>query len=252
LALQNRKGSDLSAEELRYIEHLYDAGIAWTDSQIGALFAALAERGRLDRAIVVVTADHGEEFQEHGKLLHTQVYDEHLRVPLLISFPEMRGEHGPACRPRPALPEATAGRTQALAQHVDLIATLTDCLGIDLPAGVQGHSLLPVFGGAASTRDAVYFDTPRGTQRGILRDGWKLIEAPASGRQRLYQLDGDPAERHDVSAREPERTRALAGELAAHGRENEAGRVEGENVAVPEEVHRALESLGYIREEPAP
>ena len=252
LALQNRKGSDLSADELRYIEHLYDAGIAWTDSQVGALLAALAARGRLDRAIVIVTADHGEEFQEHGRLLHTQIYDEHLRIPLLISLPEMRGGSGPACRPSPARPELEAGRTQALAQHVDLLATLTDCLGIDLPPGVQGSSLLPALAGATPSRDAAFFDTPRGTQYGILRDGWKLIETPASGRRRLFQLDGDPAERRDVSAREPERTRALASELAAHRHENETKRVEGENVAVPEEVHKALESLGYVREEPAP
>jgi len=103
-----------------------------------------------------------------------------------------------------------------------------------------------------STRDAAFFDTPRGNQHGILRDGWKLIETPASGRRRLYQVDRDPGEQQDVAAREPERTNALAAELAAHRRENEARRVEGANVAVPEEVHKALESLGYIREEPAP
>lgn len=249
LALQNRNGSRLSAEELRYTEHLYDAGIAWTDAQIGALLDALAERGRLDRTIIILAADHGEEFQEHGKLLHTQIYDELLRIPLLISLPEMRGASGPSCRPRPSLPAAAAGRTRALAQHVDLLPTLADCLGIDAPPGVQGRSLLPVFGGATSIRDAAYFDTPRGNQTGILRDDWKLIEMPASGRRRLYRLDQDPGEQHDVSAREPARTDALAAELAAHRRENEAGRVDGADVAVPESIHKALESLGYVREE---
>jgi arylsulfatase A-like enzyme len=252
LTLQNREGSTLSAEELRYIEHLYDAGIAWTDAQIGALLDALAKRGRLGRAIIVLTADHGEEFQEHGKLLHTQAYDEALRIPLLISLPEMRGGRGPTCRPRPALPSTAAGRTRALAQHVDLLPTLADCLGIEPPPGVQGHSLFPVLGGAAAARDAAYFDTPRGNQRGILRDDWKLIEMPVSGRRRLYQVDRDPGEQQDVSAREPARTDALAAELAAHRRENEAGRVDGMDVAVPESVHKALESLGYVREGSAP
>jgi arylsulfatase A-like enzyme len=252
LTLQNRTGTTLSAEELLYIEHLYDASIAWTDAQIGLLFDALAKRGRLDRAIIVVTADHGEEFQEHGKMLHTQIYDELLRIPLLISLPEMRGERGPTCRPRPGLPSVAAGRTRAMAQHVDLLPTLADCLGIDSPPGVQGHSLFPVLGGAAPTRDAAYFDTPRGSQTGILRDGWKLIETPASGRRRLFQVEQDPGEKQDVATREPARTDALAAELAAHRRENEADRVEGMDVAVPESVHKALESLGYVREGSAP
>jgi arylsulfatase A-like enzyme len=249
LAQQNRSGFALTPDELRYVEKLYDAGVAWTDAQIGALLDALAQRGRLDRAIVVITADHGEEFHEHGKLLHSQVFDELLRIPLVVSLPEMRGGAGPACRPREDGAHFAPGRTNALAQHVDLLPTLAECLGVATPAGVQGRSLLGALAGGAGPRDAAFLDTPKGHQRGIVRDGWKLIEVPASGKRRLHHLDADPREQTDLAAREPARADALAAELAAHQRENEAGRIAGESLEVPEDVHEALEALGYLREE---
>src|SRR5690606_22206633 len=127
LVEQNRRGLDLRAEELAYLRGLYDAGIAYTDAQVGALLDGLAARGRLDRAIVVLTADHGEEFGEHGRLLHTQVYDESLRIPLLVSLPEMRGAAAPGCRPRPGAAPAAAGRSDALVQLVDVFPTLAEC-----------------------------------------------------------------------------------------------------------------------------
>jgi len=252
IAQQNRKGPDLTPEELEHLRGLYDAGVAWTDAQLGALLDGLDARGRLRDAIVIVTADHGEEFLEHGKLLHTQVFEESMRIPLVVSLPEMRGAKGPSCRPLAGLATPAPGRTGALVQHVDLLPTLAECLGFPLPAGVQGRSFRAVLAGGASARDAVYFDTPRGTQIGMLRDGWKLVEAPPSGRRRLYRLDRDPGERTDLAQQEPERVAAMAAELARHREENEAARVAGERVDVPDEVHEALEALGYVREDEKP
>lgn len=252
LAEQNRRGLDLRDDELAYLRGLYDAGIAYTDAQVGALLDGLAARGRLDRAIVIVTADHGEEFGEHGRLLHTQVYDELLRVPLLISLPEMRGATTSGCRPRTPSLAAPAGRSSALVQHVDVLPTLADCLDVPPPPAVQGRSFLAVLGWGAGSREAVYLDTPRGWQRGILRDGWKLVEMPASGTRRLYHVEGPSGDRQDVASAHPERVATLAAELDRHRRENEAGRVAGEQIAVPDHVHEALEALGYLREAPDP
>jgi arylsulfatase A-like enzyme len=249
LARQNKQGPDLRPEEIDHLRGLYDASIAYTDAQVGALLDGLDQRGRLRDAIVIVTADHGEEFLEHGRLLHTQVYEEAMRVPLLVSLPEQRGARGASCRPRPGFAPQPPGRTDALVQHVDLLPTLADCLGFPVPAAVQGRSFLAALGGGPSARDAVYFDTPRGSQRGILRDGWKLIVTPTSGRRRLFHLERDPAEKQDLAAREPARVAALAEELARHRTENEAGRVAGERIEVPDAVHEALEALGYLRED---
>ena len=67
---------------------LYDGEIAWTDRHVGLLIERLEEHGLLDETIVVVTADHGEEFFEHGRFGHRkELYDESVRVPLVVRYP---------------------------------------------------------------------------------------------------------------------------------------------------------------------
>ena len=143
---------------LAYVRRLYDAGVAYTDSQVGRLLMGLKKRGRLDDAIIIITSDHGEEFQEHGMLLHSQAYEEQMRVPLLISFPEMRGRPAVACKTRPD--GISPSRVPHVVQHVDLVPTLIECLGIDGPAGLQGESLLAAMDGGTVEREAAYFVSP--------------------------------------------------------------------------------------------
>src|SRR5262249_6323446 len=89
----------LSEVELEYVRSLYEGGIRSWDTALGHLLEGLARLGVLDSTIVVVTADHGEEFQEHGRLKHgTSLYDETLHVPLVIT--------GPGIAPRRATEQA--------------------------------------------------------------------------------------------------------------------------------------------------
>lgn len=252
LALLNRENIPVSREARRHLADLYDAGLAYTDDRVGALLDALESRGRLERMIIIVTSDHGEEFQEHGRLLHTQTYEELVRIPLLVSLPEMRGRPGPSCRGREEAATVRPGRAPGLVQHVDLLPTLAECIDFPTPGRVQGTSFLSGVFGAATRRDAVYFDTVDGSQRGVLReDGWKLIEWPRRGQRRLYQLGSDPGEQVDHSDRNPELVAILAEQLESHLAEASAGGVVVDEISVPEEVHRALEALGYVRDEPA-
>lgn len=254
LLRQNQRGIDFSADELEHIRGLYDAGIAYTDEHLGALLDGLAARDRLEHAIVIVTSDHGEEFGEHGRMLHTQVYEELMRVPLLVSLPEMRDRPGPSCRPREesdAAPAPTAGRSDALVQFVDLLPTVAECLDLQTPVGVQGTSFLTALQGEEGVRPVAYFDTPSGLQRGVLRDGWKLVESTGPGIRRLYNLDDDPHERSDVAAEHPEQVELLAAELVSHYEENKTGLVVGESTPVQDTVRQALEALGYLLETPA-
>src|SRR5690606_24992699 len=123
-------------------------------------------------------------------------------------------------QPRPGAAPAAGGRSDALVQHVDVLPTLAECLGVEPPPAVQGQSFLAALSGGPAARQAAYFDTPRGWQRGILRDGWKLVEMPASGTRRLYRLDGASGDREDVASAHPERVAALADELERHRHEN--------------------------------
>ena len=84
--------------------------------------------GRLDSALVVVTADHGEEFMDHGMLGHTKtLYDEVLRVPLLIRFPAGIGRSEPT-------PVAL----------LDVMPTILRTLDLETPEGMEGTALTPM------------------------------------------------------------------------------------------------------------
>ena len=78
----------LTDSDIRHIKALYDCEIVRTDASVGALVDSLEAWGRLERAMIIITADHGEEFLEHGSLDHGQtLYDESLKVPLVIFAP---------------------------------------------------------------------------------------------------------------------------------------------------------------------
>lgn len=104
---------------------VYDAGIRYADQAIGTLLAGLDSQGRLAQATVIVSADHGEGFGEHGFYLHAHhFWDEVIHVPLIIKSPKM----GQGVEPR-------------LAQSIDVTATILDLADADA-SGVAGHSLL--------------------------------------------------------------------------------------------------------------
>src|SRR5262249_13415714 len=77
-------------EEARFLHGVYQAGIRFTDDQLGGLFQSLRDSGVLARSIVVIVGDHGEEFFEHGHWQHEDLYEECLRVPLIVRLPDGR------------------------------------------------------------------------------------------------------------------------------------------------------------------
>ena len=240
----NQRGGQLSASERQYLMKLYDAGVAYTDHQIGELLDALDTNALLEHSIVILTSDHGEEFQEHGELLHAQIFEEGVRIPLLVSLPEMRGSTIASCQRGADAPAPAAGRVEGLAQLVDVFATLVECLGIEAPERLQGQSFLDMLSGGTGAREWAYFESSRARQRGILREGWKLVEfhdRPA----RLFDLSADPDERSDVAGQHPDIVDRLGTELARYADENDRTRSQGEGFTVPLEVERALEALGY-------
>ncbi len=137
----------LSPEDIAFIEDRYDGGLAYLDRQLGALFDGLREAGVLDDTIVIVTADHGEAFAEHGEEWFThdrQLVDEIIHVPLLIRLPG--GAKG-------------GRRVDELVQGVDLLPTVLELSRIPAPGWEgSGLSLVPTFGGRSLGRDAVFAD----------------------------------------------------------------------------------------------
>jgi len=178
-----RLARDLSPEELRLEMDAYDGAISYIDAQIGRLLDGLRERGVLDRTLVIVTADHGEEFGEHGVFLHGHsLYLPSLHVPLVIRYPA----RVPAGR-----------RVEEPVTLRDLAATVADLAGA-CDAGFPGRSLAVQWGdpgcadgvGAspllASVRRGVRVPAAYPTARG---DMYSTFDA-----QRRYILNGDGVE----------------------------------------------------------
>ncbi|MEO8275451.1 MAG: sulfatase [Thermoanaerobaculia bacterium] len=119
-----------SPEAVAYFEALYDASIRYADDQLRQLFSDIEGAGLARDTTIILTSDHGEEFREHGRLVHTQIYPECLHIPLLIVHPGLT--HG-----------VRIGR---LVQTIDYAPTLYDLAGIPPPPKLSGVSLKPLLG----------------------------------------------------------------------------------------------------------
>lgn len=109
----------------------YAEAVARMDLDVGVIADALQKRGRLDKTIIVILADHGESIDDHGELLHGDAYfDGVVHIPMLVRVPGMTGH-----------PIA------ALTSQVDVLPTLLDLVGAVSPAGIDGSSMLPLFTG---------------------------------------------------------------------------------------------------------
>jgi arylsulfatase A-like enzyme len=228
------------APALARVIGLYDGEIAFADLKIGELLAALGSRNLLRRAVVAFSADHGEEFQEHGGWTHKRtVYQELLHVPLAVRLPGIGGR-------RVAQPVSS----------IDLAPTLLDALGIAAPASFRGVSLLPLARGVPLAERGLIAETERGADgnhRLALRRGrLKYLlttsrggsPAPPILREELYDLASDPRETRSLN--DAAELPALRRELVAY---LVAARARTRVIATklsPEERER-LRALGYLQ-----
>ena len=130
----NRQGEMPDERTLEYYRALYDAQILYLDDLLREFFARLEDLGLADDVTVVLTSDHGEEFAEHGQLLHEQVYRETLHVPLIMVHPDLDDGR----------------RVGELVESIDIAPTLLELAGIEFPSPVSGRSLLPLLAGNAA------------------------------------------------------------------------------------------------------
>ncbi|MFO0606888.1 MAG: sulfatase [Polyangiales bacterium] len=174
-------------------EARYDAECSAADDGLASLRAAFERRGR--RALWVVTADHGEEFGEHGGSFHgTTLYDEQVRVPLVLEAPGL----SPAVVDEPA-------------SLVDLAPTLLAGVGLPRPAGVRGNNLgALVLGGARGTRAFA----ATGTLRMVATARDKLVVDLADNTLERYDLARDPRESRNLADDDPARARSLRAEVS--------------------------------------
>ncbi len=165
----------------------YSNALHYADQALGALAGGLRARGLEDKILWIVFGDHGEAFGQHpGNYGHTFfLYDENIRVPFLVVAPGLVDE------------PVRVGRVVSL---LDTAPTILDLLGLPAPEGYQGHSMLE-----PSPRMALFFTDYSLGLLGLRDERWKFTHELESGRSKLFDLDADALERHDLSARHPGR-----------------------------------------------
>lgn len=211
----------------------YLAEVAFADRAFGRLLDALKSSGRLERTIVVVTADHGEGRGEHGEVSHGMLlHDATQHVPLVVR-----------------VPGAKAGRCDALVRLCDLAPTLLELLGVAAPPGLDGRSLAAAFRGGELDDEDGYLETIS-TQLsfdlaplfGVRSREWKLV---LGARPHLWRLADDPGELKDVAADHPDVVAALTRKLL-HLRDGRGPALQRDLRAVTGDELKVLGGIGYV------
>jgi len=243
----------LDPEDVQHLIDSYDEGIRYTDAQLGRFLDDLERRGRYDDTLILVTSDHGEEFGEHGSVIHWQLYFQpNLRIPLIVRPPG--SVEGPL-------------RIADPAELIDILPTLLALAETDPLAAAQGRSLLPAMStkrddeGALPLREAAGEKTDRVALgwwpdpeqlpvRSIVQGDHQLIfNEFAAGRDELYDVVADPMTQNDLALEKPE----LAARLRALGlqgmRDNRPIEATGDatELMLDPEIYEQLRALGYER-----
>ena len=244
----------LPEQERLSASDLYDAEVRYTDRMlIGPLLDTLRETGLYDRTLVIVTSDHGEEFYEHGAWTHgADLYDESLKVPLLIKFPRSR---------------FAGRRVESIVRLTDIMPTILMETGARVSdLGLDGRDLVPLLMGrergdreflAELASNRVQSPIPRkiainsGRMKLILNQPYSpevlaffTTPPPARAQLEVYGLDKDPQEKRNAADENAAIARALVRrieELAAKSRKRRVG-----ETILSEELREQLKALGYF------
>jgi arylsulfatase A-like enzyme len=244
---------DIRPGQLAYLFSQYAGELRWTDEHLGRFFRLLMERGLWENTLLILTADHGEEFFDHGEKGHkNNVYAETVRVPLIVKYPgQKQGE-----------------RDDRLVSLVDLLPTVLDVTRTEVSFPLHGRSLRAI---PAPAQRPIYFELlstwylrgedgrPFARRRrwyGVREGDYKLVwsESDEASEQQdrsyeLFNVRDDPVEQVDLSARDPAKSEALARALEeGMGRSRQAARRyrRGGKASLSEEERERLRALGYL------
>jgi arylsulfatase A-like enzyme len=224
----------LDGEDRDHLVDLYDAEIRQLDAEVGRLLDFVGESGLAPTTIVALTSDHGEEFLDHGSVLHGHtLYQELLAVPLIV-----RG---------PGIPAGL--RVSTVASLVDVAPTLLSLAAAPIPSGIDGVDLSRQWStpSAVPPERAVFAEADSKNAepdvlRMVRRGRWKLLYDLLRRTSEIFDLVTDPRERVDRAQAEAEVAGDLSSELEQF---MDGARAVAEPVAIPADVRERLRSLGY-------
>lgn len=215
---------------------LYDQDIAFLDHHLGRLFGWLKDQGLYENTIIILTADHGEEFYEHGGWWHgTTLFGEQISVPLIIKFPE----------------SARAGTVELdFARSLDISPTILDVAELPVPEGWQGRTL---WSDSEPPEWVFAEEDHEGNQVvAVIQGSYKFIQANEDNPRGLlpeafYDLSSDPGEFDNLweTRAELARSLGLVDLLNRAQAEARSKRVEAESGALDPAIEEQLRNLGY-------
>jgi len=227
----------LDEDDREDLVQLYDAEIRYTDDHLDDLLHRLDELGVRDDTAVMVCADHGEAFGEHGRYgHHPYLYDELVKVPLIVDTPGV-----------------TADPCDTQIELLDIGPTIYDLTGVETPDSVQGTSVLDAIDGerdeiaitAASGENVVAENVDEWKFFACRTPEWKCFWRVADGEVELYDLIDDSAESQDRSQQEPDTVDRLRSHIEDHLDEARATELSLPDIEHSGEVKQRLRDLGY-------
>lgn len=223
--------AELTQSERQTLVDLYDAEIRYVDTEIERLAHTISTHWS-EPTVTIVTADHGEEFMDHGAYSHGTLHDEGIHVPLLLDD-DSRGR-----------------RHDDLVGLIDIPPTIVELTGATIPDNWYGESLRPVLDGASLDRDAVFgnWGDPDGDDQEFYYRSheWKYISDNESGE--LYHLPNDPDEQVDVADEYPEIVTEIQDRIDAHRHEITETHRDIAQTDIDSYTKERLAHLGYREE----
>ena len=221
---------DLEEPDLETLRSFYKSEVSFTDHHVGRVLEHLRAKGRLEDTLVVFTADHGEEFHDHGALGHQHtLYEELVHVPLIVRAP------GRA-------PERARGTVERTVASIDVYPTVLDVLGFEPSRPLEGRSLF----GPDEPRLVFSETSKRLHVRAVVSDRMKLVGHLGDRTIELFELGSDPGETRDLSAERPEEAARLRRALEEWTAEVRRKRYRGAELELSPEEAGHLQELGYV------
>jgi arylsulfatase A-like enzyme len=222
--------------EIEKAKGLYDAAIKYVDDAIGWLLDKA--NSRLENTIIIITADHGDEFGEHGKFTHLTLYDGIIHVPLIITGPRVKA--GAIVREQVSL--------------FDLAPTIVDLLGLGVVHAFRGESLLPLIKGKTKmTRNVVSTFCHLGVKERLFAcrsPKWKYICAKSTDTitvtlaEEFYNLEDDPGEAVNLNSLKTEEILRLKERAVNQLSQFQQAKIEERTTVEKERIKARIKKLG--------
>jgi len=234
------KAPTMSADDIKFLNAVYDSEVSLTDKHIGRFLEELKRLGLYDSALIIFTADHGEELAERGDywIEHTKtLYQELIHVPLIIKLPGNR-------------------KKKVINEYiglVDLMPTIVSHIGLKTPAGyLCVGQKIDLKGNAEPESRAIISETRRMARlQSVIWKNWKLIYDQQKDTKELYDLKNDPLETRDLAAKDRQKLAEMQDILKRWQEQivliKSEYEIKAKQPDFSEEQKRRLRSLGYIK-----